>query len=129
MNIQFVSYISLFWLLLAYYTKFYNVYRYTHVLRLITLLISQFFVFLLAFFAYFTIFEEGEIVSKQSNVVFWFTAIIIFFKFIFFFLLKKYRLIGKNYRNVVVFGDSKSAQNVAALFNKISIGPRYSSTD
>lgn len=118
LNIQFVSYISLFWLLIAYYTKFYNVYRYTHVLRLITLLISQFFVFLLAFFAYFTIFEEGEIVSKQSNVVFWFTAIIIFFKFIFFFLLKKYRLIGKNYRNVVVFGDSNSAQNVAALFNK-----------
>ena len=85
LNIQFVSYISLFWLLLAYYTKFYNVYRYTHVLRLITLLISQFFVFLLAFFAYFTIFEEGEIVSKQSNVVFWFTAIIIFLNLFSFF--------------------------------------------
>ena len=117
-NLQFILYINLFWLSIAFYTKFYNVYRYTHVLKLITLLFSQFFVFLLAFFAYYTIFEEGVIVSKQSNVVFSFMATITSFKFFFFFLLKKYRLKGNNYRNVVVFGESKSAQNVATLFLK-----------
>jgi putative colanic acid biosynthesis UDP-glucose lipid carrier transferase len=117
-NLQFILYINLFWLSIAFYTKFYNVYRYTHVLKLITLLFSQFFVFLLAYFAYYTIFEEGVIVSKQSNVVFSFMATITSFKFFFFFLLKKYRLKGNNYRNVVVFGESKSAQNVATLFLK-----------
>lgn len=117
-NIQFLGYLTIFWLLISYYTKFYNVYRYTHVLRLLTLLVSQFFVFLLSFFAYFTIFKEGEIVSKQSNIVFFFIVIITFLKFLFFFLLKYYRQSGKNYRNVVVFGQSKSAQNVAEMFNK-----------
>ncbi|WP_246034809.1 exopolysaccharide biosynthesis polyprenyl glycosylphosphotransferase [Polaribacter aestuariivivens] len=117
-NIQLSAYLTLFWLLISYYTKFYNVYRYTHVLRLLTLLISQFFVFLLSFFAYFTLFKEGEIVSKQSNIVFFFIVIITFLKFLFFFLLKYYRQSGKNYRNVVVFGQSKSAQNVAEMFNK-----------
>lgn len=117
-NIQFSVYLTLFWLLISYYTKFYNVYRYTHVLRLLTLLVSQFFVFLLSFFAYFTLFKEGEIVSKQSNIVFFFIVIITFLKFLFFFLLKYYRQSGKNYRNVVVFGQSKSAQNVAEMFNK-----------
>ena len=118
LNLQLIGYLSVLWLLIAFYTEFYNVYRYTHVLKLLTLLLSQFFIYVLAFFAYFTLFEEGEVVSKQSNIVFWFIAIIVFFKFLFFFLLKYYRQSGNNYRNVVVFGQSKSAQNVANLFNK-----------
>ena len=88
LNLQLISYLSSLWLLIAYYTRFYNVYRYTHVLKLLTLLLAQFFIYILAFFAYFTLFEEGEVVSKQSNIVFWFIAIIVFFKFLFFFLLK-----------------------------------------
>lgn len=127
LNIEFILYINLFWLLISFYTKFYNVYRYTHFLRLITLLVSQFFVFSLAFLAYFTIFKEGEVISMQSNVLFLFTALITFFKFFKFFLLKKYRLTGKNYRNVIVFGNSKSAQNVATLFkNRQDLGYRFS---
>jgi len=118
LNIQFIAYLSIFWMLIASYTKFYEVYRYTHVLKVLSLLFSQFFIFLLAFFAYFTIFKEGEVVSKQSNIVFSFSIIIVFFKFLSFFLLKYYRQSGNNYRNVVVFGQSKSAQNVASLFNK-----------
>lgn len=118
LNLVFTTYLTLFWLLIAFYTKFYNVYRYTHILKLAFLLLSQFFVFILAFFAYFTIFEEGEVVGRQSNIVVLFTVIITFFKFFFFFLLKTYRLSGKNYRNVIVFGDSKSTKNVVSIFNK-----------
>jgi len=118
LNVQFICYISLFWLLIAYYTKFYNVYRYTHILKLITFILSQFFVFLLAFFAYFSIFEEGAVISKQFVTVVTFVISLTFFKFFSFFILKKYRSSGKNYRNVVVFGESKSAQSVASLFSK-----------
>ena len=118
LNIQFILYSTSFWLLISFYTKFYHVYRYTHILRLITLLFSQLFIFILAFLAYFTIFEEGQIIGRQFNLVISFTIIIVFFKFLFFFLLKNYRLSGKNYRNVIVFGESKSAQNVVDLFKK-----------
>ncbi|MCL4127264.1 UNVERIFIED_CONTAM: hypothetical protein GTU68_013935 [Idotea baltica] len=38
-------------------------------------------------------------------------------KIVIFFLLKNYRSIGKNVRNVIIFGNSKSAQNVIDLFS------------
>jgi putative colanic acid biosynthesis UDP-glucose lipid carrier transferase len=117
-NSLFISYINFSWLLIAYYTKFYNVYRYTHILKVFSFLASQFFVFLLAFFAYFSIFREGVIISKQFVIIITFTVIITFFKLFSFFLLKRYRAIGRNFRSVIVFGGSKSAQSVVKLFSK-----------
>lgn len=117
-NLLFVTYNTFFWLLISYYTKFYNVYRYTNLLRVFSLIFSQFFVFLLAFFAYFTIFREGIFVNKQLVIVVTFFIIISFFKLFAFFLLKRYRLKGRNFRNVIVFGSNKSAKNIANLFLK-----------
>ena len=118
LNIQFFIYITCFWLSIGHYTKFYNTYRYTHVIKLLTRLISHFFVFSLAFFSYFTIFNEGNIISKQSNIILFIIFTIIIFKLLSFFILKKYRSKGKNYKNVIVFGERKAAQNIATLFNK-----------
>ena len=87
LNIQFVIYITCFWLLIGYYTKFYNTHRYTHVIKLLTRLISHFFVFSLAFFTYFTIFNEGNIISNQSNIILFIIFTTTIFKFLSFFLL------------------------------------------
>ena len=126
LNIKFTSYIICFWLLISFYTKFYNVYRYTHISRLLSLIFSQFFIFLLAFFSYFTLFREGEYIREQYITVISFTLTIVFFKSLSFYLLKKYRLSGGNFRSVVVFGDSKSAQNVVSLFSeKQDLGYRF----
>ena len=118
LSYTYMIYNTFSWMLISYYTKFYNVYRYTHILKLLSLIASQFLVYLLAFFAYFTIFKEGVIVNRQFIIVVAFVVVISFFKFLSFYLLKKYRLVGRNYRNVVVFGESKSAQNVVSLFRK-----------
>ncbi|WP_228454846.1 exopolysaccharide biosynthesis polyprenyl glycosylphosphotransferase [Polaribacter haliotis] len=115
---QFIFYTVFFWILIAYYTKFYNVYRYTHISRLLALTTSHFFIFSLAFFSYFSFFREGEIIREQFKTVLTFILIITFLKFLFFFILKKYRLSGGNYRSVIVFGSSKSAQNVVDLFSE-----------
>lgn len=126
LNAQFLVYINFVWLFIAYFTKFYSVYRYTHIARLVTYLLSQFSVFILAFFAFFSIFREGEIINEQFNIIISFTVLITFFKLFFFFLLKTYRLSGKNYRNVIVFGSSKSAKNVIQLFkSKQDLGYRF----
>jgi putative colanic acid biosynthesis UDP-glucose lipid carrier transferase len=126
LNIKFTSYIICFWLLISSYTKFYNVYRYTHISRLLSLIFFQFFIFLLAFFSYFTLFREGEYIREQYITVISFTLTIVFFKSLSFYLLKKYRLSGGNFRSVVVFGDSKSAQNVVSLFSeKQDLGYRF----
>jgi putative colanic acid biosysnthesis UDP-glucose lipid carrier transferase len=126
LNSEFLIYINLVWLFIAYFTKFYNVYRYTHIARLVTYLLSQFSIFILAFFAYFSIFREGEVINEQFNIILSFTLLITFFKLFFFFILKSYRLSGKNYRNVIVFGSSKSAKNVIDLFkSKQDLGYRF----
>ena len=126
LNLSFVFYIIAFWLFISYYTKYYNVYRYTHVSRLVTLLLSQFFVFSLAYLSYFSVFKEGEIVNKQFLVF----ALIFFAvsstKFLIFYLLKKYRSKGRNYRNIVLFGEVGSARKLENLFHhKNDLGYRF----
>tara|TARA_R110001606_G_scaffold23985_2_gene79990 strand:- start:234 stop:1595 length:1362 start_codon:yes stop_codon:yes gene_type:complete len=126
-TISFLSYLTFFWLLVSYYTRFYSVYRYTHITKLLSRLISQFFVFTLAFFSYFTIFKEGKIIDDQFVTITAIFVSITTFKFFYFLLLKRYRLQGKNFRKVIVFGESKSAQNVANMFGKKQdLGYRFS---
>jgi len=126
LGIQFSIYITIFWLIISYFTKFYNVFRYTHVLRILSLLGAQFFIFILSFFAYFSIFKEGEVVSKQSNIIFSILFVISTSKFLSFFLLKIYRSSGKNFRTVIVIGDNKSAKDIVSIFNdKQYLGYRF----
>ena len=117
LGLQFSFYITILWLTISYFIKFYNVYRYTHILRILSLLCAQFFIFILAFFAYFSIFKEGEVISKQSNIISSVLIVILTTKFLYFFLLKIYRSSGKN----------KSAQDVVSIFNdKQYLGYRFS---
>lgn len=126
LNFSFLSYILSFWLFISYYTKFYNVYRYTHVSRLVSLLLSQFFIFSLAYLSYFSIFKVGKIIDNQLFVLFFIVSSVTFFKFFIFYFLKKYRSDGNNFRNVVLFGELSSAKKLNTLFNnKNDLGYRF----
>lgn len=123
---NFCAYVTILWILIAYYTKFYNVYRYTHISKLLILLTAQFFIFILGFLAYFSVFSEVKMTSVQLKCLSFIIFTIIVFKFFSFFLLKRYRSGGNNYRNVVVFGDNKAAENVANLFlDREDLGYRF----
>jgi putative colanic acid biosynthesis UDP-glucose lipid carrier transferase len=125
-NFHFLSYILIFWLSIAYYTKFYKVYRYTQVSILVSLVLSQFFIFSLAFLSYFTVFREGEIINNQVLLFSLIIGFITFFKFSIFFLLQKYRSEGNSYRNIVYFGDHSSSKKLEVLFHsKNKWGYRY----
>tara|TARA_R110002051_G_scaffold258990_1_gene318332 strand:+ start:13584 stop:14936 length:1353 start_codon:yes stop_codon:yes gene_type:complete len=126
LNLLFITYITVSWLFIGYYTKFYNVYRYTHITRLVTLLLSQFFVFSLAYLSYFSLFKEGEVINNQLIILLLIISLITFFKFFIFFLLKKYRSEGNNFRNIVLFGDTNSANTLENLFHrKNDLGYRF----
>jgi putative colanic acid biosynthesis UDP-glucose lipid carrier transferase len=126
LNVSFLSYITLFWLITSFFFGFYKVYRYTKVYRLFTLLGRQFLIFILGYFAYFGIFREGVIVNNQYLIL---TSIIInisFFKFVWFFLLKKYRSFGNNFRTTVIVGLDDSSKNIIKLFeSKSNLGYKY----
>ena len=125
-NFHFLSYILIAWLSIAYYTKFYKVYRYTQVSLLVSLVLSQFFIFSLAFLSYFTVFREGEIINNQVLSFSLIIGFITFFKFSIFFLLQKYRSEGNSYRNIVYFGDHSSSKKLEVLFHsKNKWGYRY----
>jgi len=105
---------------------FYKVYRYTKVLRILTLLARQFLLFTLGYFAYFGIFREGEVVHNQFLIL---TSIFIgisIFKMVTFFLLKKYRALGNNFRTTVVLGFDESAKKIIQIIeSKSNMGYKY----
>ncbi len=126
LNLSFLAYISFFWILIAVYTKFYKVHRYTQVVAIISLLLSQFFVFLLSYFSYFTIFREGETTSNQFFIISLILCLITFFKFFIFFAQRAYRSEGNNFRNVVYFGEINSAKKLQNLFeSNNNLGYRF----
>jgi putative colanic acid biosynthesis UDP-glucose lipid carrier transferase len=126
LNTSFLSYILTSWLLIAIYTRFYEVHRYTQTSLLFSLLLSQFFVFSLAFLSYFTIFQEGAIVGNKIFTLLLILSFVTFFKITIFLLRRKYRSEGNNYRNVVHFGEIGSAKKLENLFHfKNNFGYRY----
>jgi putative colanic acid biosynthesis UDP-glucose lipid carrier transferase len=93
---------------------------------LVTLFLSQFFVFSLAYSSYFTLFKEGKTID---NKVLNFCLILFFIsllKIYIFFLRRKYRSEGNNYRNIVHFGRISSADKLEDLFHfKNDLGYRF----
>ncbi len=125
-NFYFLVYISAFWLISSYSLRFYEVYRFTRVLGVLKLLARQFFVFILGYFAYFGIFREGDVVNNQFIVLVFVIISISFLKFLWFFLLKRYRSLGNNSRTTVVLGFDQSAKNIIKLFkSKSNLGYKY----
>lgn len=126
LNLRFLSYITVSWLFIGYYTKFYNVYRYTHIIRLVTLLLSQFFIFSLSYLSYFSLFKEGVVVNNQLIIYLLIISLVTFFKFFIFILLKRYRSKGNNFRNIILFGGINSARTLENLFHhKNDLGYRF----
>jgi len=126
LNGYFITYISLFWILISFFSNFYKVYRFTKIYRIFSLLFIQFALFTLVYFTYFGIFKEGEVVHNQFKILTSILGGITLFKFISFYALKKYRLEGKNFRNVVVIGRDDTSKGVINLFNtRADLGYRY----
>lgn len=125
-NIPFLSYISILWLLISYFIGFYKVYRYTRILRVFSLLGKQFLIFTLAYFAYFGIFREGDVVHNQFLILISISLSISVVKFLWLLFLKKYRSLGNNYRTTIVVGFDDSSKNIIKLFkSKSNLGYKY----
>tara|TARA_R110002167_G_scaffold84266_3_gene229164 strand:+ start:30696 stop:32045 length:1350 start_codon:yes stop_codon:yes gene_type:complete len=124
--LYFLSYVSVFWLLISYFSGFYKIYRYNRVLRIFTLLSKQFFLFILGYFAYFGIFKEGEVIDNQFLVLAYLIGSISILKMLWLFLLNKYREYGNNLRTTIVLGFDQSSKNIIKLFkSKSNLGYKY----
>ena len=116
---RFLTLISLGWIITALISKFYEVHRYSSVIRVFNLIIRQGLFFTLLMFAYEGIFPQYNINPKQTLKYILVSFILIsFFKYTLFFLLKHYRAYLKgNTRKTIILGDSKQAKNLEEFFN------------
>lgn len=116
--------ISLSWLLMSVYSQFYEVYRYTRPINILSLIVKQFVLFSLLVLAFSGLYHELDIypgsIVKYTLLCF---LIISIFKFAIFYLLQKYRIsFGGNYRTTVILGLNKKTIALDNFFNK---NPEY----
>ena len=116
-NILFLSYIICFWVTASFFSEFYKVYRYTLFLRLLNLTVRQGLFFTLGYFAFFGVFREGDIINNQMLILFSILGLISLKKIIAYFILKKYRSLGKDNKKIIVIGFDRSTKKTINLFN------------
>lgn len=124
----YLTYQTTSWILIAIIVRYYEVYRFTTPVEILTKMVKQFSIFLLVVIAYFpfaktAIFNEKAIAILISISFF----IILLFKYFLFFYLKKYRLTtGSNFRNAIIIGYTPEAIRLKEVFeNRKDYGYRF----
>ncbi|MFH4963788.1 undecaprenyl-phosphate glucose phosphotransferase [Gaetbulibacter sp. M235] len=128
-NLYFFSlYISVLWVIISFRNNFYEVQRYTKIVQVITLILVQMLFFALILYAFIGVFKQPNISRLAlGQYLLCVTAGITFFKFLVFYLLKRYRAaLGGNLRNVIVIGDTDKTRQLINIFNKrIEFGYKF----
>ncbi|MCB0434591.1 MAG: undecaprenyl-phosphate glucose phosphotransferase [Mangrovimonas sp.] len=117
--IGFIPFVSIAWIMLSIYIGFYEVYRYTREVTIISLLFKQIVLFILIMLAFSGFYHELKIypanIFKYTLISFLFIAIA---KFALYYLLQKYRSsFGGNYRKTVIIGKNKQTLALESFFN------------
>ena len=117
--IIFIVFTSIAWIILSVFSKFYEVYRYTREVKIVSLILAQMILFTLIIFALSGYYQDlniaPKIIFKYVLVVF---VIVAFFKFAIYYLLQKYRVsFGGNFRRTVIFGKNNKTKNLEVFFN------------
>ena len=116
-NFYFVIYVNFSWLLISYFTKFYNLHRLLKAPKVITRFFSQIIIFSLAYFSFINFFTlNNNAIYHVKALAFVYTLVAIF-RGLFLFALKKYRVGGGNYRKVVVIGENENVKNIIHFLN------------
>ena len=124
----YIPYQTLSWISIALIVKYYEVFRFTTPVEIISKLIKQFSIFLLVIIAYFPFAKDatfsGTIVAIFMTISF---LIIVTFKYFLFYYLKKYRLTtGSNFRNAVIIGYTAESIKLKEVFeNRKDYGYRF----
>ena len=117
--LNFIIYITISWVISSLLSSFYEIFRYTSLTRIFSLIGKQSIIFTLLVFAFFGFFnnldaEPLRIIKYVLIVILLITII----KFAIFFLLKKYRKVFKgNLRKVVIVGLNKKTDQLRKYFN------------
>jgi putative colanic acid biosynthesis UDP-glucose lipid carrier transferase len=116
------------WLMIAVIVKYYEVFRFTTPVEIISKLVKQFSLFLLVVIAFFPFAKTAIFSGKAISIFITLSFVIILtFKYFLFFYLKKYRIVtGSNFRNAVIIGYTPEALRLKEVFeNRKDYGYRF----
>lgn len=116
-NFGYHTILTIFWLIISYYSGYYEVYRFTKGIEIFGKLLKQFFFISLITFAYVG-YKYKYVTTEEVGFYILFTFLLVaFLKFSIFYFLKKYRLLyGGNFRKVVILGSGKSVEELKNFF-------------
>ncbi len=122
--LNFFVFVTIGWIVLSLKSNFYEIYRFTHTAKIMSLLGKQFIIFTLIVYAFFGIFNSAQwSAGTIFSYVLWVMLIITVFKFTVYFLLRKYRTwMGGNRRNVVIIGLNQKTDQLRKFF---TVNPEY----
>ena len=109
---------SALWIISAFITKFYEVYRFTKLIRIISYIFYQLLLFSILVFAFFGAVQSPTPGPSQTLVFLLYTFIIIsLFKLTLFYALQSYRLgFGGNFRKTIIIGNDESVTELKEFF-------------
>ena len=124
----FCLYISISWIIIAVKNHFYEIHRYTRLIKIGPLLFRQIVFFAIALYAYIGFFKQ-PLMSRLAlgDYLLLVFLLISVFKFLTIFLLKKYRsVLGGNIRKVVVIGNNEKTRQLIETFNtRLDFGYKF----
>lgn len=111
------SFITFSWLFISWNIDFYEVYRYTKVIEILSKIAKQYTLFIILNFAYLGYFMKFSEPSQMTVFVTVSLVLIAVAKLFVYYFLRRFRVIfGGNYRRVVIIGKDKSTNQLAEFF-------------
>ena len=117
--LNYVIFVSIAWIILSLRSHFYEIYRFTRLTKIFSLIGKQGMLFILLVFAFFGFYSELAIepwaITKYSLLVILYITIV---KVAIYYLLKKYRLLLQgNLRRVVILGLNQKTDQLRKFFD------------
>ncbi len=116
--LYYLGYQTIAWGLIAYFIRFYEIYRFTTPVEITSKIAQQGILFLLVTIAFFP-FSKEVLFSGKAIALFMVSSftLIIIFKYLLFYYLKKYRIVtGSNFRNAIIIGYTPESIRLKELF-------------
>jgi putative colanic acid biosynthesis UDP-glucose lipid carrier transferase len=116
------------WIIISLLNRFYEIQRHTRLIQIIPLLLKQVVFFSIILYAYIGFFKQPNISRLAlGNYLISVLGLISVFKFLTFFMLKKYRrILSGNTRNVIVIGSNDKTRQLINTFNtRLDFGYKF----
>jgi len=112
--------LTVLWIIVSVFNRFYYIYRYTNFLKIINLLFNQIVLFALSLFCFSGIFPELELEPNTIiKLLMPIAILIVFVKIVTYYSINTFRsYFGGNYRKTIIIGSSMESQNLELFFNK-----------